>query len=95
MASRLALSGHLQVSGGATQEKLKNFGGEPPWGGRANPQNWRPSTFSSRRAMRALPPARFMALRGEPGNLDCAAGVATFQFSSDGVAFMGWERRSR
>jgi ABC-type multidrug transport system ATPase subunit/NAD(P)-dependent dehydrogenase (short-subunit alcohol dehydrogenase family) len=50
----------LQISGGATQEKVEKFGGQTPLG--------RPFTFSSRCQMRALPRARSTAPLAEQGS---------------------------
>ena len=43
----------LQVTGGATQDKITTFGGDTPWADPGNLKSWHRSTFSRRRVMRA------------------------------------------
>ena len=51
----------LQVSGGATMEKLEKFGGQTPLGARASRPNSPRFMFSLPRQMRVTPPARSTA----------------------------------
>ena len=58
----------LQVSGGATMDKLEQFGGHTPLGRAGQPAERRRSMYSLRRKMRAMPPGRFMVPRAAAAN---------------------------
>lgn len=60
----------LQVSGGATQEKLKKFGGDTPLGNQVNPLNLLQFMFSLLLMMQVFLPARFMVQVEEAANLN-------------------------
>ena len=65
----------LQVSGGASMEKLEKFGGQTPWDALASLQSLDRSTFSLQRRTLVLPPGKFMARPAAPGSPDGDAGV--------------------
>jgi NAD(P)-dependent dehydrogenase (short-subunit alcohol dehydrogenase family) len=56
----------LQVSGGATQEKLEKFGVA-----RVSPRSWRPYMSSSRQPTPALRPGRCTVQPAAPGSRSC------------------------
>jgi NAD(P)-dependent dehydrogenase (short-subunit alcohol dehydrogenase family) len=62
----------LQVSAGASMEKLQKFGGQTPLGRPANPQSLDRSMCSSRQRTPASLPGRSMALPAAPGSPDGA-----------------------
>ena len=58
----------LQVSGGASMEKLEKFGARPRWGGPGNLRSLARSTCSWQRRTQASPRVRFTARQEEPAN---------------------------
>jgi NAD(P)-dependent dehydrogenase (short-subunit alcohol dehydrogenase family) len=58
----------LQVSGGATPEKLEKFGGQTPLAAPASPPSWARSMSSLQPPTPAMRRVRFTAPRVAPGN---------------------------